>query len=215
MTYQEQLQSTEWKRKRLEIINRDGNKCAQCNCQRSSYVGMSTRNIKTYSDMRKDGYGLSKDPNNFNLVLLMKGNIFLTPVKYVEKEIDYELEELKFAGRWIEPLHQFDGGRYEWICFKSDIKKEDIQPDLNVHHRYYIIDRMAWEYNQDALITLCQSCHQKEHELNPIFVYDEKGEIIYTAENCKRCDGSGYIPEYKYFQNGICFECYGHGVSLK
>lgn len=40
---------------------------------------------------------------------------------------------------------------------------------LNVHHKYYIDDgRMAWEYPNSALITLCNTCHKLEHKTQVI-----------------------------------------------
>jgi 5-methylcytosine-specific restriction endonuclease McrA len=35
---------------------------------------------------------------------------------------------------------------------------------LQVHHRYYDEGKMAWEYPDLALITLCKKCHEAEHE---------------------------------------------------
>lgn len=29
---------------------------------------------------------------------------------------------------------------------------------------YYTPGKMAWEYNDSALVTLCDSCHEKEHK---------------------------------------------------
>ncbi len=34
---------------------------------------------------------------------------------------------------------------------------------LSVHHRYYIWGRDPWDYTDDLLVTLCQSCHNEEH----------------------------------------------------
>ena len=35
---------------------------------------------------------------------------------------------------------------------------------LHVHHKYYINDgRKVWEYPNEALITLCEGCHETEH----------------------------------------------------
>ena len=34
----------------------------------------------------------------------------------------------------------------------------------HVHHVVYEHGRMAWEYEDEYLITLCQTCHQKEHD---------------------------------------------------
>jgi hypothetical protein len=33
---------------------------------------------------------------------------------------------------------------------------------LNVHHNYYERRRLPWEYNESALVTLCEDCHKKE-----------------------------------------------------
>lgn len=38
MTYSEQLQKEEWKTKRLEILERDGHKCTQCECDKYLHV---------------------------------------------------------------------------------------------------------------------------------------------------------------------------------
>ena len=35
---------------------------------------------------------------------------------------------------------------------------------LHVHHRYYTQDRMPWEYENDALVTLCEDCHIHIHD---------------------------------------------------
>jgi 5-methylcytosine-specific restriction endonuclease McrA len=39
---------------------------------------------------------------------------------------------------------------------------------LQVHHRYYIDGRKAWEYPLNALVTLCDKCHWFEHEKHGI-----------------------------------------------
>lgn len=35
--------------------------------------------------------------------------------------------------------------------------------NLQVHHHYYVKGKMAWEYPDRALITLCGACHEKVH----------------------------------------------------
>jgi hypothetical protein len=40
----------------------------------------------------------------------------------------------------------------------------DDKSTLNVHHRRYIKNRDPWDYPNDALITLCESCHEGEKE---------------------------------------------------
>lgn len=36
--------------------------------------------------------------------------------------------------------------------------------NLHVHHKRYEKGRMAWEYNDDDLVTLCGKCHEKVHK---------------------------------------------------
>lgn len=38
---------------------------------------------------------------------------------------------------------------------------------LHVHHKQYINGRQPWEYELQDLDTLCETCHQKEHDLIP------------------------------------------------
>ena len=39
---------------------------------------------------------------------------------------------------------------------------------LQVHHTYYAGGYQPWEYPDDSLITFCEICHKKWHELNKI-----------------------------------------------
>ncbi len=59
-------------------------------------------------------------------------------------------------------------------------KRENRNIKLHVHHKSYIAGRMAWEYSDEYLITLCEDCHQMIHGLKedfrserakPVFVY--------------------------------------------
>lgn len=40
----------------------------------------------------------------------------------------------------------------------------DDESTLTVHHRYYDKGLEPWEYPLEALVTLCQNCHQNEYE---------------------------------------------------
>jgi 5-methylcytosine-specific restriction endonuclease McrA len=46
------------------------------------------------------------------------------------------------------------------LCFDSE-------STLNVHHRYYLSDSDPWEYPLEALVTLCETCHESETESRP------------------------------------------------
>lgn len=44
----------------------------------------------------------------------------------------------------------------------------DDDTTLNVHHRYYIKNNAPWDYPDEALLTLCENCHARRHELNQL-----------------------------------------------
>ena len=82
---------------------------------------------------------------------------------------------------------------------------------IHVHHKYYVNGKLAWEYSNDALISLCQECHQYLHDHTDIPVYeieDQTNEVKLTK--CQNCNGSGYLPKFHYFKDGICFSCNGY-----
>ena len=89
---------------------------------------------------------------------------------------------------------------------------------LHVHHQYYIKGKEPWDYDDSALITLCADCHQNRHSSSvpvPLYNHDKSSILKTNIPICDRCNGSGYLPEYDYHLNGICFKCWGEGVPLK
>lgn len=48
--------------------------------------------------------------------------------------------------------------------------------NLQVHHKKYIFGRMAWEYPDSLLITLCRKCHIKVHKTT--IIVSEKDNLI-------------------------------------
>lgn len=87
--------------------------------------------------------------------------------------------------------------------------KPDKSYNLQVHHKNYIINKLPWEYDNGDLVTLCNHCHLEIHENEDIPIYNENGHLILDYINCDRCGGTGYFPEYKHVENGICFQCRG------
>lgn len=85
-------------------------------------------------------------------------------------------------------------------------------PILNIHHKSYIENHLAWEYDNNNLITLCEDCHKQIHKSNSIPLFNQKAELVRNMQTCDRCGGCGYLPQYKYVNNGICFKCGGRGV---
>lgn len=58
--------------------------------------------------------------------------------------------------------------RDNYVCTKCDSSDE-----LNVHHIYYIKGKSAWQYPNNALITLCNKCHKKWHDNHDVEVRDK------------------------------------------
>ena len=81
---------------------------------------------------------------------------------------------------------------------------------LQVHHKYYIYNKLPWEYDNDALITLCNWCHTDIHKTETIKMYENDSLIDFEELiPCDRCNGSGNFPEYSHVQGGVCFKCGG------
>ncbi len=113
-------------------------------------------------------------------------------------------------------------------CFEWKIKRQQILwrdghkcqkcqhygEQNHVHHNYYLKDKLPWDIDDTALITLCYHCHKAFHENNFVSVYklDSMGrKSLYSQKrfHCNRCDGSGYLPQFDHVMNGICFACDG------
>jgi hypothetical protein len=86
---------------------------------------------------------------------------------------------------------------------------------LEVHHEHYILDRVPWNYPEELLVTMCQSCHQRLHDQHKIFVYEEIGGQLVRRNlvPCSRCSGNGYFPQWEHVENGVCFRCRGSGFE--
>ena len=88
----------------------------------------------------------------------------------------------------------------------------DYRINLNVHHKYYLFSAKAWQYPDDALVTLCEHCHMLVHEETSVKIYtfdanNQRIEMNYTP--CQKCHGAGYFPQWNHVEHGICFRCYG------
>lgn len=115
-------------------------------------------------------------------------------------------------------IYQEQLGTRTWKLKRLEIIKRDHHScffchghvSLEVHHKYYSMDAMAWEYPNDALITLCRSCHEKLHSLMSVEFYEdiERSRKIQMTP-CKRCQGYGYLAQYRHVENGVCFRCHG------
>jgi 5-methylcytosine-specific restriction endonuclease McrA len=70
----------------------------------------------------------------------------------------------------------------QWKTKKSKVLKRDNYKctqckcggeELHVHHIYYTGGHLAWEYPENALITLCKTCHKSWHKTHKLEIRSE------------------------------------------
>jgi len=132
-------------------------------------------------------------------VMKLFGN-FLKMVPATYQEIESDIEHLDVLGN------------VDYIYKNTSIKLVEMENPLiaHVHHTYYILNKLPWDYPEDALMLVCHMCHRNIHLNENIKVYlDEQKREFLSLIPCDRCGGTGYLPQYNYWQNGVCFQCNG------
>lgn len=180
ITYSEKLKTYEWRNKRNYIVNRDNHSCNKCKSKPTEF---------------QNG-------------------------RYVRKKTEKEIREYKeyFGKLWFESVKEeykeiYDPENPPWFLQNEDRIPLNHEPNptfLHVHHKYYVLNNLPWEYPNEALVTLCQNCHQNLHNETEIEVFtDENKTTKVEIIICEKCNGSGYLPEFHYYEKGICFSCNG------
>lgn len=75
---------------------------------------------------------------------------------------------------------------YLWIEKRNEILKRDghkcthcgISDNLAVHHKCYQSGRMYWDYKDEYLETVCNSCHSKIHDKKSLSHFYQLGKDI-------------------------------------
>ena len=117
-------------------------------------------------------------------------------------DVSILIDNKLYIFRTQNPYHIF---RFKFLNFVT----------LHVHHKYYIENKNPWEYDNDALITLCSECHSETHNQEATPLFSKDGQLlILNLPICNRCNGRGVLPQYKYYMNGVCFKCLGTGVYM-
>lgn len=80
--------------------------------------------------------------------------------KYSAEYSNFYQEQL-LTNEWQSRRHEILR-RDNYTCQECGAKAAD--EFLHVHHKGYVSSLLPWEYPDDTLITLCESCHQKVHE---------------------------------------------------
>ncbi|MEP6626890.1 MAG: hypothetical protein ABJA32_02860 [Ginsengibacter sp.] len=222
MTYQVLLRTEEWRKKRKEIVKRDGLTCQNCNNDHLFKDFINTNGTKLFnSNTVHVSYSIQKSPKDLNRKTVFRKDVYSwkhnSPYSeiqfYFDKE-EYESEKLilnpvaarrikKEEKDYLDDLSEDDSflknGEIDWIFNRT----------LHVHHEYYKQGLKPWEYPNDALTSLCFGCHEKIHKEELIPCYDSNGILLSNLAPCKRCYGAGELPQYFHVEYGICFRCDG------
>jgi len=236
MTYQEQLLDTRWLEKRKTIIKRDAWKCQ--NCANESYKNRFAVGL-IFSNNLPHGTSNSvfhKESFIINIWDFKVGKIQTAFIKNPafspnESYIAVYKEGYKYAQ--LLALKNIDNSKIELSKNILDIVKNGIKGKvsqdtyqtiyrtenkldtwkmvlgLHVHHRYYQNNLLAWQYPDNALITLCWDCHEDLHSNTIVPILDSIGNKVGTMAPCRRCFGAGVFPEFVHVDSGICFRCKG------
>ena len=98
---------------------------------------------------------------------------------------------------------------------------------LHVHHKRYIEGRMAWEYSDSTLISLCENCHSTIHTIDDAYRYSkfERKEYFYRNlfSDTDVYEKSVVYKVYRIFPNPHAKGClivhipsgYWHGFTLQ
>jgi len=241
VNYSQQLESKEWKAKRLQIIKRDNEKCCHCNVSISDFLAIDvTYGFKYFHDFYREELDVFGDISeadaykNFELLLrnycsetnsflVVNTRSFLNRIYGLkETDKDFNAYNIKFFKK-INPSRNLEEKACAGLYFTTqNINSFKPFVDFNVHHKFYVLNRNAWEYEDDDLITLCPDCHKKVHIETKILLYDSyprnsnssHAKVLKEAVICSKCNGSGYLPEFNYYLDGVCFDCWGHGVNF-
>jgi hypothetical protein len=91
----------------------------------------------------------------------------------------------------------------------------DKEKTLNVHHRYYLKGKSPWDYDNDALLTVCEECHMAiEHakQVAGIAISDDSAvrdfyRDITTPRMCSFLNGAtGWNKSLTAFRANPCEE---------
>jgi 5-methylcytosine-specific restriction endonuclease McrA len=179
------LQTQEWQNFRARVTFRDSSACVGCGRK----DGQRIEEQIYYEDYDKLIAEVDKRNNDFKLLVKEQPQRFMNILMGLE-EGPMGLERYPPKTRLLETI------------------------SLEVHHHFYIQGKLPWQYKLQDLTSLCRKCHEKVHRGTKLIFYtDDSKTNPQTVDNCNRCSGTGYIPEYNHVENGICFECGGLGIK--
>lgn len=199
--YQESLRDPEWNIMRDRIFKRDKYQCL--NCYNNGFLKDNKHTHKLQIQIGK----ILKVKEGVNVLKMFnKGDDrfyrYLYYVEFKEQEgnkkskseilspVSLDTTEIEsFKG--LEVFHFNVSGYFintntyeEKIIFRIinpkliDSKRLFYIRKLRLHHNYYIQGNKPWEYPDEALKTLCDSCHDHFHQNNSVLIKNREGSVI-------------------------------------
>ena len=184
------------------------------NCKTGLFVSPLDVPRKTFLMTTNDLNTLSTKAYYIDEVFISKGSLSAKGTAYL-----FEFEETMSDVVYLN-IELNNGAYFINVTYENRLMSMRLIPDeneirgLNIHHTYYIEGHKPWEYENEALVTLCEDCHKKRHETSDVPLYDSNKRLISNLVRCDRCGGSGYLPQYSHVEHGRCFKCGGEGVIL-
>lgn len=234
MNYQEQLLDARWKAKRIEILNRDRNTCQICSNQTITKAGIPALIVSHFNKLNfqifdiRNGKPCLAELYDTSFYHQKHKSTLCYFIPFPEKNIisgiiDYSIDtnphSAAYSGNLDEGEGEVDNFLYNFYQVdKAKVFLKDVHYssfhwkygfNLHIHHKYYQAGLLPWKYPQDALTTLCWTCHERLHTEIQVPCLDINGNDLGKMTPCTRCLGAGIFPEYSYIQAGICFRCNG------
>lgn len=110
-----------------------------------------------------------------------------SPEKTMAQKLTYaeQLRHPKWQKKRLEILEAAN-----WECEECG----EAEKTLNVHHKRYRKDSMAWEYARHELMALCECCHDTHHylkdELSDVLMFAQPSEALALCAGFTAPDGS-------------------------
>ncbi|MEN9389700.1 MAG: hypothetical protein RLY61_784 [Candidatus Parcubacteria bacterium] len=124
--------------------------------------------------------------------------------------------EIHVGGHYGYQYRDVVEGTDEFGLPSLDLKwmKQENPLILHLHHTYYVRYTLPWDYPDECFQVLCKACHENEHKNKVFRMYasHELGQSQHLTP-CEKCKGSGYLPHYHYYEDGVCFGCNGAGFE--
>lgn len=192
------------------------------NSQRNIWLTASLTNIPIYSEapsieespFEHRCFEISKITKNEQVILR---NLVIYTLRF-KKICDTTNGYIKISSSTNKASIEIITSEYyiEIIVFNNSIMEKPSKFDflfrkLNAHHTLYKYgNSIPWDYDSHTLITLCEECHYSLHKNKDVPIIDEHNiDISSSLRTCDRCNGIGFLSQYKHIENGICFKCRG------